>query len=908
MTPFRSRIASKAMIPSWDDSRRATTADDSHASGCTSQSVRSIPSMSTVRAASLNVRTKEPRPAATRGVTSGVSAYVAAMSSASATAAFGLRSARHRLGRIAATVIAVGAATALAVAAFGLAAQIEALLGGTSSAAAAAEQLPEGSVVITSGAPGATEPTAISAGLVDRAREVDGVLSASGTFEQPIAVRIERGSQDERPPMLRGLVFSSEWDPLRWRVRNGTDPASHLGPTGDGAPLPVSMDSAGLRTADAEVGDVIRLQTPTGGRDALVVGEVVPAAPIDADGPGDPSVSGPGGVADAHIVVERSALADVLGARGRVDRITVTPVPGVDTTDLVDALSAALPDDLVLRSAADPDVALARSVSAVSGTVVAATWALALVASIVAAMLISNTLSIVAAQRSLETALARCIGMSRRQVAASFLVEAGAIGSAAALLGIALGAALAAVAARVVFPGVELDLFVTPAMAAAALLVGFGVTVLAATHPAIGLARVPPMVAVGAARARRGHSVMLSGLLPILAGLRRLTRRPIPRMSLAHPAQDPRRAGAVVATLFLSLTLVSAVLTVSTTVRSSIDDQFAERSTADLYLRRRGVVRVDARALEARLGAEGRAGYVDLSRVEGSLLGPDGVESVLRSGGLDEIPAAFPLDPTGTGGGAVAPGDGAADDGLVRSVLVSEAAARNLGTDVGEAVTLRTTSGEDIELTVRATYRNAGLVGPVLVDRSAVRAVDAEGTLELVAIRLAAGAPVEQVRDRIDRNIGGFNRLAVDTPERIAATDSDIAATVTRLVLVLLAGTLALGAVGAANNIALSVDERRRELSTLRAVGARRSQVLAVVTTEAVVLCLVVGVLAAGLGVALAAVGVHLAPGELVGAAVVPWPSLGALVVGAGALGLLAAAVPAAAAARRPPLAGVGEG
>lgn len=814
------------------------------------------------------------------------------MSSARAAAGFGLRSARHRLGRIAATALAVAAATALAVAAFGLAAQTERLLGGTSSAAAAIDLLPEGAVVITAGTPGATEPTAISTDLVDAAAGVDGVLDASGTYEQPIAVRIPRSSQDERPPMLRGLLFSSEWDPGRWVVRRGVDPAMAAPfPPSAEQPVAIALDAAGLATAQASVGDVVRLQTPTGGRDAQIVGEVAAASP---DGTAGPLAAD--GVGDANVVVEREALATLLGAQGRVDRITVTPQPGVGTEQLTRDLAAALPDDLVLRSAADPEVALARSVAAASDAITLGTTALAVLAALVAASLIMNTLSIVAAQRTAEVALARCVGMSRAQVIGSFLVEAVLVGLVAAALGLALGTPLAALGAGVVVPDASTAMVVTPTMTVVAVLVGLGVTVLAATRPARRLARVPPVAALSASRARRGRSLLLSAVLPILAVLRRTARRPVLRMSLAQPAQDPRRAGAVVATLFVSLVLVGTVLTVSTSVRTSIDAQYAERSTADLYLRRRGVVRVDARSLEARLGAEDRAGYVDLSRVEGSLIGPDGVETVVRSASLDEVPAAFPLD--------LGADPGADTD---RGVLLSATSASELGVGPGDEVTLRSTSGVDASLTVRGIYRNAAVVGPALVSSLAARSVDAEGSFELAAIRLEPGAPVERIRRAIDRNIGGFNRLAVDTPRGFAATDTEIATTVTRLVLVILAGTLALGAVGAANNIALAVDERRRELATLRAVGAGRRQVAAMVTIEAVTLCGLVGAVAAALGAAVGVAVLRVAPAGLASVARVPVPALVTVVVASMALGAVAAAVPALAAARRPPLDGLAD-
>ena len=440
-----------------------------------------------------------------------VQEYGSSVSSVTATARIGLRSARRRSGRIIATVVAVGLATSLSVAAFGLAAQLDGLVGAADAATTTAAAPAAGTLVVTAGTPGATEPTAISDELVERAAAVDGVLSADGTYEQPIAVRIPRGSQDERPPALRGLVFSSGWDPARWSIRSGTAPT-------DGDPLPVALDRGGSATAGASVGDRIRLQTPTGGVDAIVVASVEPvgtpgdgrttsdrSAVLGSSAMGDANAGVAAGIADAHIVVQQDTLARVLGAQGRVDRITVTPVPGVDIDELAGRLRAELPDDLELRAASDPVVEQARAITAVSDGIVAATSAIAVVAALVAALLVANTLSIVAAQRRVEVALARCIGMSRRQVLGSFLVEGTVIGLAATAVGVVVGVPLSQVATRVVYPDASPAPLLTPTMATVAVLVGLGVTLVAALAPAWRLARTPPLAALGAGRSRRAR-------------------------------------------------------------------------------------------------------------------------------------------------------------------------------------------------------------------------------------------------------------------------------------------------------------------------------------------------------------------------------------------------------------------
>ena len=775
-------------------------------------------------------------------------------------------------------------ATALAVAAFGISAQMAVLLRGTGDATEAIAALPEGSLVVTASTAGATEPTALAIGLVDAARAVDGVLSAGGTYEQPIAVRIPRGSQDDRPPAFRGLVFTSAWDPARWQLRSGDVPGP-LRSRDDR--LEVALSAGGLLSAGTRVGEVIRLQTPTGGREARVVGEVAPASATPDDGAP--------GLDDADVVIDATVLPGLLGADGRVDRITVVPEPGVSTERLATRLRDALPDGLRIESAADPDVLQARAVAAISGGVVTVTSAFALLSALVAALLVSNTFAIVVAQRTTELALARCLGLTRAQTTATFLVEAGLIGAIAALAGLVAGVPLSMLGASVLQPAATIEPLLTATMVWVALGVGVGVTVLAAAVPALRAGRVAPVQALQLATARRSRRGPLHVLVaPLLALVQLLGRRSqVVRLAMAGPRHDHRRAGATISTLCIGLGLMAMVLTAGSSIRQAVADRFETSPGADLYVRRRGVVRVDMTAFERRLGVpDPRIGYVGVATIDGVLVGPDGREPTVTSTDLRGAAGVVELGfVRGT------------PDSLDGGAMLAETTAARLGVDLGDTVTLRSTSGVEAELAVQGLYRSTAFVGPALVDRSAARSIDAEGTFDLAAIALPDGAPVDRVRRALDRHLAGFNRLGVDTPGAFAAVDSDIAETVTRLALVLLSGSVLLGGLGAANNVSLSVLERRRELALLRVIGASRHQVRAMVTVESMVLCGVAGVVGATLGTIAGVIGVGLAPEEFAATAQVPWSRLGLLVLGAVAIGAVAAAVPARASVRRDPLA-----
>src|SRR6266566_3317659 len=116
------------------------------------------------------------------------------------------------------------------------------------------------------------------------------------------------------------------------------------------------------------------------------------------------------------------------------------------------------------------------------------------------ASIVLNTFAITVAQRTRENGLLRALGASRRQVLASVLIEALAVGVIAALLGLAAGVAVAAgLKALLAAFGLTLpagSLVLKPRTVVASLLIGVGVTLVAAVSPARKAAKVPPVAAM----------------------------------------------------------------------------------------------------------------------------------------------------------------------------------------------------------------------------------------------------------------------------------------------------------------------------------------------------------------------------------------------------------------------------
>ncbi len=179
--------------------------------------------------------------------------------------------------------------------------------------------------------------------------------------------------------------------------------------------------------------------------------------------------------------------------------------------------------DVVARSGADKavvqrDIArvLPHGIEVVTGQIVAdeatnqinqalgffstALLVFAFIALFVGAFTILNTFSIIVGQRTRELALLRIVGASRRQVFRSVLGEAAIVGLLSSLIGIGLGV-LSALGLEALLRGFGIDLpsgslVFEARTVVVALIVGVGVTVVAAISPARRAVRIPPVAAI----------------------------------------------------------------------------------------------------------------------------------------------------------------------------------------------------------------------------------------------------------------------------------------------------------------------------------------------------------------------------------------------------------------------------
>ncbi len=652
------------------------------------------------------------------------------------------------------------------------------------------------------------------------------------------------------------------------------------------------------------------------------------------------------GSGDAAVDVEVVGLVDSPAARNSALYVPWEDLRRFQDTSLwVDAVAWGGSEDLARATAPEAGVesaadwTAARQAEISRGVDVIAILALlfVVIALFVGVLVITNTFSILFAQRMRDFALLRCVGVTRLQLRRAIRLEALALGLAAAAVGIVVGVAAGAGLVALVrrwftdMGPAALD----PVWALSAFVVGTLVTLGAAWLPTRTATRVAPLAALrpdtgvdvrsaagrwrlglaalclvggGAllALAVSGSSVpaMLAGGMVSFVGVLlvgpvlvpRLIRLadhlpgggPVRRLATGNAVRNPRRTATTAASLLVGVTLTTAILTGLASSRTAIDRDMDDSYPLDATLTSAGAP-LEA-SLVDRVG--GTEGVTDARVLDGTVARVGGLEvPLLGSPGADVV-VRGPAD--------LSPPDG--------TVLLPYAVVEELPTRLGDRV------WEDRDLTVVVGGREhtlrvetgsgwgrAGLVSPatlatldtdprpMAVWARADDGADAEDlTGDLAALAGAADADLD----------GGFgNRSWV-------YLQLDI---MTGAVVGLMAVAILIALVGIANTLGLSVLERARENALLRAMGLTRRQLRRAMAAEGLLLSAVAAVLGTGIGLVFAWIGVQVMVGSVVEGAgfTVPVAQVAAVAAVAGLAGLAACVVPARRASLVTPAAGL---
>ena len=717
-----------------------------------------------------------------------------------------------------------------------------------------------------------------------------------------------------------------------WIRSEALSPYELVDGRGPEQPDEVALNVAATEDSGLSVGDRVQVVTSQDRRDYELVGTFSLGAAKSV-----------GGAITAAFTLEEAAR--IAGLDDEVETIYVRADDGVDVDDLIDRISEVVaPGDEVITGAAAADQLSSERQTNLQFLEMALTI-FGAIALLVGIFVISNTFSILIAQRTRELALLRALGASRSQVLGSVLLEAAIIGAVASVLGLLGGLLLAqGVTAGIRASGAQLPsarLVVEPDTILLALVIGVAVTVVASLLPAVRATRVPPLAALRDVALDRsnlsrprlvagvvglvaggwwlsaawrsegdtsaipvvglGAGLVVVGFLvvgPVLAGrsvrllggpLRSLRGLTV-RLATENASRSPKRTSATASAVLIGVALVvfTAVFaaSASTSVRSEVERGFKADFVVSSKAQGLNIVPgIPAGVAEVVRDVEGVALVSPLGFGSVGLQYPDGGTASHILNALDPAAVGAIFEPRMEVGDVADLGD----DG----VILDRGIVRDHDLRLGDRIVLIGPGGASLDLSLEGVSDDRNLLGLVAVTRRAFAEISEEPVDIQVAGQIEPGADLETVLADLEEAVAGFPSVQVLDREGFIGNLIDQITQYITLIQALLVLSIVTALVGVANTLSLSITERTRELGLLRAVGMDRSGVRALVHWEALLISALGAVVGIAMGLLLSVALVKALQGF--GLAVFALPTVGLLVilVATTVLGTLAAVRPA---------------
>ena len=137
--------------------------------------------------------------------------------------------------------------------------------------------------------------------------------------------------------------------------------------------------------------------------------------------------------------------------------------------------------------------------------------------------------------------------------------------------------------------------------------------------------------------------------------------------------------------------------------------------------------------------------------------------------------------------------------------------------------------------------------------------LDIDDEIDIIGIKVENTKIAEETSERIEKALRkdrdlkeGEEDFSVQTPSQVLGAVTDILTAVNVVVVGIAMISLIVGGIGIANTMYTSVLERRKEIGTMKAIGARNSNVLMIFLIESGLLGLVGGILGALIGIGIA--------------------------------------------------------
>lgn len=625
----------------------------------------------------------------------------------------------------------------------------------------------------------------------------------------------------------------------------------------------------------------------------------------------------------------------LFGDVGQLNAINVRVAPGADKATVGTAIASALPAGVEVVTGQTVVNEQTSSISKALSFFSIALLVFAFISLFVGAFTIFNTFTITVGQRTRELALLRIVGASRRQVFWAVLAEAAIVGLLASLIGLGLGV-LAADGLEALLSkfGITLPsgpLVFEPRTAVVALLVGVGVTLIAAISPARRAVRIAPVAALvddvsdhGVPLRRRfmrgglfgavgvallavgltkpaiqlvgigavGVFVSISQLAPAVARpMSSVIGRPLARLLGAsgklgreNSMRSPRRTAQTSSALMVGLALISAVSVFGASLSSSATASIDNAISAQLIVTPSGG------------GAQGfstavppaAAAIPGVSAASTIYSGEfEFQRSVVNVAGVPTSSVNHTLILRMSSGSAQALDTG--------GLLIDTTTANSDHLAVGAVVPVKFAQTGSSTMRIGGIYEANALLGSFLVGDTFFRS---HFLVPLPIAVLLATNGTTAIDQRVIAALKGYPDLKVQTRAQFEKAQQNQVNQLLGLIYALLALAILIALIGIVNTLMLSVFERTREIGLLRAVGMKRRQVRVMIRTESVILAVFGAVIGIVVGTCLGVALSWSLRQQGINDIVVPVHSLAIFLVLAGFLGLGAASWPARRAAK----------
>ena len=771
---------------------------------------------------------------------------------------------------------------------------------------------------------GFSGPPPIDETVLDTVLAVDGVAAAEGSVGGFAVIYDNNGEAivPTGPPTIGASWTEDERLVGNIVIRDGR------GPTG---PMEVVIDAATAENNDLAVGSTIKVQTVDGVAEYELVG-------IVGFGESD-------NIAGATVAVFDLGTAQTLfGLEGVYSAITVVGDDGVNPDLLRNSIALTLPAGVEAVTAADEAEAQSESLQESLSFLNTALLVFAAVAVFVAAFIIQNTFRIIVRQRQRELALIRAVGATGGQVVGMVAIEALIVGIFASILGIAFGFVISALlTAGLAVAGFDIPsttASLAPRTIIIGLIVGVGVTLVAAVLPAIRAARIPPVAALQDVDVRLrmsdrrrtlfGSILLVIGVGLIVAGLfgdvidlgplneltavgigalivflavsllsslvvpslARFIGWPLPKidnltgtLAISNAVRKPRRTATTASALMIGLALVAFFFILGDSIKASVSGSIEEGLRADYVISVDGFAGGFSPSLAADLKMQDEIETTTSLRL--GFWDRDGSDEFLAGIEAQTVDQTIFLDVQQ--GSVTALVDG--------GVLVHEDVASEEGWVVGDTIAMgfATTGLQEVE--VVGIYGEQNIVQANFLIGLEFYEANFAGfgtdTDFVVAVASADGVEPDAARAVVDAAAADYGNVTVR--DQVEYRESQEAQVDTLLVtfnaLLILAVIIAL--FGIANTLSLSIFERTREIGLLRAVGMTRSQTRRMIRWESIMVAVIGAVLGIVVGLFFGIVVTTALKSQGINQLSIPAVQIFGLVIFAIVAGLIAAILPA---------------